>query len=327
MRWRSLGPLPRIPGRGSVGIGSVQRALSSDARCSGRSGRSAALSTAKLVRFHPTAANGGRRNRPKELQYSAGRRLPGLDAGSASAAAQIIVAASSCASPHPWAMDIRPRTTTTGTTATTIVQSQQQAKHHLQHCNCRNQTPATIPTATSSPKYPRIFPYPSPSPTSAPLEPFVLPASEPPPVRRPRHPPSFLDDIPSSTKMASETASASRASCGIKTTAAPVPGASLNQPTPSTAFDKATPSTFHSVSTRTQRPAHFLNRPVQSTRTATGTSSPRNTTSKRTMVSITPNSVNRTSLHPHGVQYVSPCDSLSFSLLEPATDVTTKQTA
>jgi hypothetical protein len=293
MRWRSSRPLPIIPGRSSVGIGSVQWALDSGAL---RPGRSAGLSTSKLIRFHPTAANGCGRNRPNEL-HSAGRRLAGP--GSASAAAQ--VAASSAGirrstGEQPWAMDIR------------------SPGHTLQRQRCRNQTPATISC------YPRIR-HPSPASQSAPLL-FVLPPSGT-PVASPRHPPSFSDAIPSFTKMASENASASR---GIKTSAAPVPGASLNQSTSSTASNRVA-STL--ISTRVQRPAHFLNRPVHNTGAAAGNSIP--TTTKRTMVSITPHSVNRTSLHPHGVQYVSPKHThigfLSFfELFSPGqdTDVTAK---
>jgi hypothetical protein len=146
----------------------------------------------------------------------------------------------------------------------------------------RNQTSATCISS-----FPRIFALGHSAPLLSEL-----------PVVCIRYPPTKPLALPTSTKMASESASASLS--GIKITAAPVPTDSLKQSPPPASFSKALSSL---VSTRVQRPAQFLSRPVQNTGTATGTTTP-TLNAKRTMVSITPHSVNRTSLHPHGVQYV-----------------------
>lgn len=141
----------------------------------------------------------------------------------------------------------------------------------------RNQTPAA---AAASPTTPRSI-----SSSAACSFPGII-AGAPLPPEIPVALPSNL----SATKMASEN--------GIKSTHAPGGERSSNQ-----SHHQPATSTF--TSAFVQRPAQFHHRPTQNTGTATGTSSPAaSTQQKRNMVSITPSSVNRTALHPHGVQCV-----------------------
>jgi hypothetical protein len=119
-----------------------------------------------------------------------------------------------------------------------------------------------------------------------------------------RDPPTIIHIYPTSTKMASGAAVRGGGRGDIKTTAAPGTNSnpesmSPQQPQVLSPSKKALSSY---ISTAVHRPAQFLTRPTKNSGTATGTTTP--TSQKRTMVSMVPTSVNRTSLHPHGVQYV-----------------------